>query len=178
MAIAVAVAGKIGSGKTTITKCLAKVLGWPCASFGDYVRSVARDCGQSQGREHLQNLGTQLLRSDPHDFCRAVLSTAAWTPGDSVIIDGLRHTETIEILREIVSPAVLKIVLISVSEEIRLRRLKERGEGDETAVAIAEAHSSEQEVASGLSAFADLVIDGDKQRDAVVTELTSWIRNQ
>jgi dephospho-CoA kinase len=127
MAIVVAIAGKIGSGKTTITKSLAKLLQWPRAGFGDYVRAVARKRGESQAREHLQELGTQLLRNDPREFCKAVISSAEWRPGEGLIIDGLRHAETIGIIRELVSPAVLKIVLISVPEETRFQRLKERG---------------------------------------------------
>jgi dephospho-CoA kinase len=178
MVMAVTFAGKIGSGKTTITKSLAKTLGWPRVGFGEYVRSVARERGEPQTRKHLQELGTRLLADDPHQFCKAVLLSAEWRRGESLIIDGLRHVETIEIIREFVSPAILRIVLLSVPEQARIRRLKERGEGDALTIVEVEAHSSEQQVASGLSAFADLSIDGDKKNDAVVSEIAAWIRNQ
>ena len=178
MAIALAIAGKIGSGKTTVTKSLAKTLGWPRASFGDYVRAVASTRGVPQTRAHLQDLGTLLLRDDPREFCRAVLSNAGWETGQSLVIDGLRHAETIEIIRELVSPAVLRIVLISVSDETRLRRLAERGEGEAATIGTVEAHSSEQQVSSVLASFADLTLIGDEPSDAIVCKLIGWIRNQ
>jgi dephospho-CoA kinase len=163
MAMAIAIAGKIGRSR---------------ASFGDYVRSVARARGLPQTRTSLQELGTLLLRGNPHEFCKAVLTAAPWLAGESLIIDGLRHAETIPILRDLVSPAALKVVLISISENTRLKRLTERGEGDAKTIAAVEEHSSEQQVGSALAGLADLVVSGEKTSDAIVSDLTGWIRNQ
>jgi dephospho-CoA kinase len=178
MAMVVAIAGKIGSGKTTITKSLASELGWPRASFGDYVRSAASARGLAQSRTNLQELGTLLLRSDPREFCKAVLTSARWQTGESLIIDGLRHAETIPILRELVTPAVLKIVLVAISEDTRLKRLAERGEGDASRITLVEGHSSELQVGSVLGTIADIVVSGERPSNAIVSELTRWIRNQ
>jgi dephospho-CoA kinase len=178
MAMVVAIAGKIGSGKTTLTKSLANELGWPSASFGDYVRSAATARGLTESRKNLQELGTLLLRSDPHAFCSDVLANAPWQAGESLIIDGLRHAETVPILRELVAPAVLKVVLIEISEHTRLNRLIARGDGDASAIAVIEEHSSEHQVGSVLRALADLIVGGDRPRSVIVSELTNWIRNQ
>lgn len=178
MAIAIAVAGRIGSGKTTVTKSVALSLGWPRASFGDYVRAVAKERGLPQTRTQLQELGTSLLRSDPPQFCAAVLHHSGWRLGENLIIDGLRHAETIPIIRGLVAPAPLKIVLISVPEETRLKRLAARGDGDKDSVASVEAHSSEQQVASALGDFADFIVNGDHSVEAVAQGLCEWIRNQ
>ena len=176
--MAVAIAGKIGSGKTTISSSLAKVLAWPRASFGDYVRKVVVERGVPQTRKNLQEIGTQLLQSDPRAFCSSVLSSCGWRAGENVIIDGMRHVETINIIRELVSPATLKIACVEVPEEIRLKRLRSRGEGTANAIAEVDAHSSEQQVEFILRSFADIVIQGDKDPDTIVAELTAWIGEQ
>ena len=175
MLLVVAFAGKIGSGKTTITKSLAELLGWPRASFGDYVRSVLHERGLQETRQNLQRIGTQLLENDSRGFCSSVLLSCGWKAGQNLIVDGLRHVETIDIIREIVQPATLRIVFVSVSDETRLRRLKQRGEGD---IASVERHSSEQQVSSVLQRRADLLIEGNRAANMIVAELTDWIRNQ
>src|SRR5437667_11684940 len=98
MALAVAFSGKLGSGKTTVSSSLAEALKWPRTSFGDYVREILRSRGLEQTRDNLQRFGTQLLNDDPRAFCRSVLLSCGWTPGDNLIIDGLRHLRTIQII--------------------------------------------------------------------------------
>lgn len=172
--VAVAFAGKLGSGKTTVTRSLAEALGWPRAGFGDYVREAVRRRGLEGTRENLQRVGSQLLDSDPETFCTSVLLSCGWRSGQNLIIDGLRHVETIEIIRKLVYPAALKIVFISVPESTRLQRLRQRGESD---VATAERHSSEQQVGSDVYSCADLVVEGNKPVESIVAELTAWITN-
>ena len=174
LVLAVAFAGKLGSGKTTVTRSLAGTLGWPRAGFGDYVREAVRRQGLEQNRENLQRIGSQLLDSGPETFCTSVLRSCGWKAGQNLIIDGLRHVETIEIIRKVVYPAALKIVFISVPESTRLERLLQRGERDVTS---AERHSSEQQVASAVYACADLVVEGNKPVESIVAELTAWITN-
>lgn len=173
--LAVAFAGKLGSGKTTVTRSLAEALGWPRAGFGDYVREAVSRQGLEGTRENLQKIGSQLLNKDPEQFCASVLLSCGWKAGHNLIIDGLRHVETIEIIRRLAYPAALKIVFISVSESTRLERLQRRGECD---VATADRHSSEQQVGSAVYSRADLVIDGDRPLGSIIVELTEWIRNQ
>jgi dephospho-CoA kinase len=173
--LAVAFAGKLGSGKTTVSQSLAEVLGWPRACFGDYVREAVRKAGLQGTRENLQAIGTELLEKDPKEFCSSVLLSCGWKTGQDLVIDGLRHVETIEIIRKLVHPAILRIVFITLPESTRLQRLEKRGESD---VAAAELHSSEQQVASAVYARADLVIEGNKPLMSIVAELTEWIANQ
>ena len=174
MMLAVSFAGRLGSGKTTLSKSLARSLGWRRTSFGDYVRQATRERGLEQSRQNLQGIGTQLLKDSPQAFCTAVLLSCGWEPGDNLIIDGLRHMSTVQIIRELVRPALLKIVFISVPDATRFNRLEKRGELE---IASAERHSSEQELSS-LEAHADLVIDGNRPVKTVIAELTHWIRNQ
>lgn len=177
-AIVVAFAGRIGSGKTTVTSSLAKLLEWHRASFGDYVRLIARERGVRATREELQRIGTEMLHEDPWHFCNSVLLNCGWKRGDNLIIDGLRHAETIGIIRELVEPAPLKIVLLRLDDVTRTERVMLREGSDATSTTLADTHSSEQQVNSTLATFADLVVDARKPVQVIVSEVTSWIRGQ
>jgi dephospho-CoA kinase len=175
MLIALALTGKIGSGKTAVTTAIAKALNWPRASFGDYVRAVAREQDIAPTRQSLQKLGTELLNQDPKQFCASVLSSSGWVAPGNLVIDGLRHRETVALIRDLVRPALLKIVLIQVSEPTRLTRVREREGIDLQSIAAFDSHSSEAQVTSGLYDVADLVIDGEQPLAETVGELSRWI---
>ena len=178
MAIVLAFAGRMGSGKTALTTALAQALGCRRASFGDYVRHIVKARGIEQTRENLQTVGTDLLEKDRLAFCKEVLSHSGWTSGDALIIDGLRHAETIDLIRQLISPLKLKIVYIEIDEDVRLKRLGARGEGERETLILAEAHSSEQQVASVLAQLADLTIDGGDPVHESVRSVEKWIQNQ
>src|SRR5207237_1082407 len=84
--LVMALSGRIGSGKTTVSTEVARRLGWVRTSFGDYVRSLARSRGLDDSRETLQPLGASVLNEGVEPFCRAVLAQAGWTSGTPVVI--------------------------------------------------------------------------------------------
>jgi len=176
MAFALAFAGKIGSGKTALTTALAQALECKRASFGDYVRQVVESRALEQTRENLQRIGTEILEHDRFAFCDAVLRHAGWKRGDGLLIDGLRHLETIDPLQQLVDPARLKLVYIEISDGTRLERLQARGEGNPDALAVAEAHSSEKQVAGILAPRADLIVDGGDPIYENVRRVLEWLR--
>jgi len=171
----VAFAGKIGSGKTTITKSLADLLAWPRASFGDYVREEARQRGMKDTREVLQALGTEILRAEPGNFCQSVLAHSGWNAGQNLLIDGLRHEETIEIIRRLTRATTVSIVFVKISEEVRLERLMGREGSDVKYRTMVEAHSSEAQVTSILAGKANFTVDNDGPLEATVSAISQWI---
>jgi dephospho-CoA kinase len=170
MTLVVAIAGRMGSGKTTLSKDLAAAMGCPRATFGDYVRQQVHDRGLPLTRENLQVIGPELLLKDPAAFCISVITSCGWQKGLDLVIDGLRHLVTIPIIHRITEPAVMKIVYISVPEETRLKRLSDRGEGGPENVARMESHSSEQELGS-IAQMADIRIRGDEVREVNVSSI-------
>lgn len=176
--LVIAFSGKLGSGKTTISKGTAAALGWPRVGFGDYVRKVVRERGMEETRQNLQQIGTDLLEGEPREFCRAVLSSDGWTRGEPLIVDGLRHVRTISIIQDLITPATLRIVSISLADATRLDRLRQRDQVDSASMFISEAHSSEQEVDFILSSVADKVLDGEKPIEALIAETAAWIRER
>jgi dephospho-CoA kinase len=178
MAAVLAFAGRMGSGKTTLTTALVQALGYRRASFGDYVRHVVKGRGLEQTRENLQTIGTELLEQDRLGFCSAVLQHAGWEPGEALVIDGLRHAETIDLIGQLVSPLVVKIVFLEIDDDIRLERLRARGDGTRESLTLAEAHSSEQQVTSILARRADLTIDNGDSVQESVRRVVQWVQNQ
>lgn len=156
--VAVGVAGRIGSGKTTLAHELAARMDCAYASFGDYVRHVARERGIDCGRrEVLQAIGDELIAVGWPSFCRAVLNFSGYARG-SVVVDGVRHVEAIHALARIVHPLPFRLVAVSVDSALRSKRLQARGIGVKLAEAV-EAHATESAVCAVVD-LADYTVEG------------------
>jgi dephospho-CoA kinase len=177
--VAVAFAGAIGVGKTSVSIRVAETLRWSRASFGDYVRAVARERGlDASAREVLQPIGEELIARGWEDFCRAVLAQAAWTPGQPIVIDGIRHIRAVEILRELVAPMPLCLVLLEAGEQVRAARTKRRDDKVQdiaTCDREADQHSTEVEVATRLPLMADRVVSAEGELDRIVENIVDWL---
>ena len=172
--VVVGIVGKIRSGKSSLSRSLADDLKWPCVSFGDQVRCVAQQRGLDNSREALQEVGEDLVEKEPRKFCEAVLAQADWQPGQSLILDGIRHLKIVEILRFLVRPSVLRLVYIKASDRLRESRLV--GEiHDRRDLNRIEHHSTEVQVGTILPNLADLVVDGARPLDDLVAEIRTWL---
>src|SRR5271170_2410837 len=93
-----AFSGGLGVGKSELTKAVEEKLGWKRASFGDYVRTVARAAGRDAGdRGELQRLGQALVLTNVDGFVDEVLKRA--DGAERIILDGIRHIEVLLTLR-------------------------------------------------------------------------------
>lgn len=161
--VAVAFSGAIGSGKSSLALAVGEKTDWPVVGFGDYVRSVAQSEGKDAGsRAVLQEIGERLLAADCNDFCTKVLAQKMWVSGTSVLIEGIRHMQVLEVLRKIVAPIRLVHIHVSVPAEVQAQRLQSRDPGKETDMASIQSHSTEVQVKSVLPSVADLVLSGDQ----------------
>jgi dephospho-CoA kinase len=157
--VVVGVAGRMGSGKTTLAYELAARMSCGYASFGDYVRNVALERGlDSSQREVLQALGDELIATGWPPFCRAMLDFAGYVTGP-VVVDGVRHVEAIEVLARIVYPLPFRLVAVHADGDVRAKRLQTRGM-DATAAKRAEVHANESQVGAVLDR-ADYTIAGN-----------------
>ena len=169
-------AGRIGSGKSTLSSEVAKSLGWRRASFGDYLRTLAKSSGlDDNSREVLQYLGASLIEKGVDDFCRAVLTHYGWNAGEPLIIDGIRHAEVVESLRKLVAPLELRMVFLDVEDEQRLKRLKAQDERTIENLALVERHVTEQQVKDLLPDLADLRLSSNRPVSELVSTLVNWI---
>ena len=168
-------AGKIGSGKSTISEEVARTLGWSRASFGDYLRSRAKSSGFGQSREVLQEIGASLVENDTKEFCRAVLAHYKWNAGEPLVIDGIRHAEVVEALRTLVAPLELRLIFLDVPEDQRLARLQKVDEAVAENLLEVESHSTELQVKDRLRELADLKLAGTRPVEELVSTVVGWV---
>jgi dephospho-CoA kinase len=136
---------------------LAEVSGLPIISFGQYVKSTATERGLPLNRETLQELGEELVASDPKGFTRSALASVDHKLG--AVVDGLRHRTVLSEIRSLALDVPTVVVFLEVADEIRLKRLRSRGmSADE--ILRADNHPMELSLENQLLPFADLVLDG------------------
>lgn len=169
--------GKIGSGKSSVAHVTAQDLGVACASFGDYVRSVAPGLGLNPSdRGVLQDIGNLLVKY-PHEFCTQVLGQVGYRQGNSVVIEGIRHKQILDELKNLTAPARFVLVYVQTDESVIERRLHQEGL-PEPKIQLLEHDRTEAQVATLLPKLADLVVDGSRERTAeeIRTEVVPVIR--
>lgn len=159
----VAFAGRVGAGKSSVAVALAADLGWHFASFGSFVRKIATNRGIEHTRDSLQVIGEELEANDPGGFCRGVLDDAGWYPGESAVVEGVRHVRIWETLKDMVAPQPIFLVYLEAPEELRRARLQERGAQEANYLEKVEAHSTERDVIAELPHLANLVMFTDGQ---------------
>ena len=164
----VALAGRIGSGKSSIADALAKRLGCGKASFGGYVRTVAADRGLEPTRVTLQQVGEELITQDPYAFVKAVLARYGYRQGYSFVIEGIRHVSAISALRELARPQIVLLVYLDTAEDQRHERVIRRDGINETDLQVVESHSTESQVKTLVARMADLVVDANSDPTKVV----------
>ena len=173
--VVVAFAGPIGSGKSTLSGQVSCRLGWPLASFGAYVRKAAQAYGCDKSRKDLQLTGDFFIDRGWKAFCEEVLADANWRPGSSLVVEGIRHVEALEMLKGIVIPSKLCLVYVSLGDRERKTRLKATSNDEHLKLEEFELHPTEQQVRTTLFARADLVVDNSHPVDKVTDEIVSWI---
>lgn len=166
--LVVCFSGRIGSGKTSVTRALADHLGWRRAGFGDYLRDrIVREGGDASDREALQELGQRLVDTNAEQFCRDVLAHAGHVQGESLLVDGIRHVAVYQIVALLVAPARSRLIHLSADNE-HVRDRVDRRSGEASDLDRAEAHRVEAELANDVPAVADAIIDGNRAFEAVV----------
>jgi dephospho-CoA kinase len=119
----IGLAGRRGSGKTTVARGLA-ACGFKPTSFGDVVRRETAALGLPVTTPHLQRAGNDLIEKwGWRRFCDEVLQTVQDSP--LVVVDGFRHAAPVLLFRERFAER-FKFVFLDVDEEVRRARLRER----------------------------------------------------
>jgi predicted NUDIX family phosphoesterase/shikimate kinase len=94
---ALVIAGRIGSGKSEIGRFLAQRLNAHVVSSGEELQKlIGAPSIQVIGREEFQRRADQFIRSPggPERLGEKIAQAVAASPGDRVVIDGLRQPET------------------------------------------------------------------------------------
>ncbi len=172
MSIVLALSAKIKTGKSFVGKPFAESVGWDYVSFGNYVRLVTEKRGLPANREIWQEIGEDLIRNNLEEFCRNVLAQAPnWKPGRPLVIDGVRHVEVSNLLKEIVAPSKYVLALLEVNEETRLERLHREEINEDDIIKRIESHSTEAQVKTVIPQFADFIIDANEPFPILIERL-------
>jgi cytidylate kinase len=157
--VVLAFAGAIGSGKSTLSEGVADALGWPRASFGDFIRKQARN---PDDRNELQRIGQTLVLTDVEKFVDDVLSEApGWEDAGGLVIDGIRHVEVRLALIYRLKPHKLKLVFVTVNEDMRYTRAQDEHQIDAKMLPRYDQHLTEAQIPRILPEYADLRIDNN-----------------
>jgi dephospho-CoA kinase len=175
--IIICFAGRIGSGKTTLSNAVAECLNWPRASFGDYVRMEARRQGLNESRDVLQRIGAELVQ-DPDKLCYSMLGKVSWKPGENLVIDGIRHSRIIDSLLKLTNLSKVFLIFVETEEQSLRKRFSDKSTFGEDDLLRFEEHSTEAEVKEGLSDKADLIVDGTRLIKELVQEIVTWLQKK
>ena len=131
MKTAIVICGQIGSGKSTVSSCVASRMSIQVVSFGNYVRQMAHLSGRPDSRESLQDLGDGLYRQlGAVGVLEGALGVAAVNDEDSVVFDGVRHEEVLEEIRRRAGQTIA--IYLTVGQEERFRRHRSQFSGGMT----------------------------------------------
>jgi len=154
MELIVGLAGRRGSGKTTVAQALAS-RGFATTAFGDVVRREATRLGRNTNTESLQELGAELITVWGWErFCGEVLAQARHAR--RIAVDGFRHSEAVATFRRLFGER-FRLVFLKLPDPIRYERLQKRGEFQPQ---LSDSHPVEAET-SQLEALADAVVEVD-----------------
>ena len=120
----------------------------------------------TQARESWQQVGEELYGQGAGIFCRTVLHHYQWSPGQPVVIDGVRHVEVLQALQALVAPLKIYLLYINVDDSVRTERLTRKGIS-----AVNYEHSTETQVQSQLPKIADFIIDGSQPVDELINDI-------
>jgi dephospho-CoA kinase len=165
----IATVGLAGSGKGEFAT-VAEDLDVPVVTMGDVIREACRDRGLDPAEHHGRIAQALRAENGPTAIADASLPhvEAALSDADTVLVDGIRSDDEVEVFRERFGEAFV-LVSIEAPFEVRQRRLGERGrdevDGDRERLAARD----ERELGFGLGDAmerADVTIDNTGSLDA------------
>lgn len=175
--LVVCFSGKIGSGKSSVTVALAERLGWKLAGFGDYLRHrLASEGGDATDRQALQDLGQSLVERDSESFCREVIAHSGHTPGENLLVDGIRHAAIYGRIGQLLAPCETRLIHLGVAETTLVDRVRNR-DGAVDDLDRAADHPVERELGATLPTMADAIVDAERPLVDVIKTCLDRIDN-
>ncbi len=157
MDLVIGLAGRRGSGKTTVAHGLA-AYGFKPTSFGDIVRREATALGLPATTPNLQRVGSDLIATwGWQRFCDEVIQKVQ--NSSLVVVDGFRHAAPVLHFRERFAER-FRLIFLDIDEDVRVARLRVREDFDPQG----DRHPVELEV-DELRGLADAIVASDN--DAV-----------
>lgn len=175
MKAAIVICGQIGSGKSTVSAFLASKLSIQVVSFGDYIRHIARCSARPTTRNALQDLGDSLYqKKGASGLLKGALETAGIDNDETVVFDGVRHTEMLAAIRQRAGKTIAIYLDVGPRERYQRRRSQGADSLSREQFEAFERHAVESEIGN-LAELCDFVIDASQPlthlQDDLPTEL-------
>lgn len=175
MKTAIVICGQIGSGKSTVSSCVASSMSIKVVSFGNYVRQMAHLSGRPDSRKYLQDLGDSLYQQiGAAGLLEGALGVAAVNDEDSVVFDGVRHEKVLEEIRRRAGQTIA--TYLAVGQEERFRRHRSRFSGGMTLEEFQaiDRHAVETGIVD-LAKHCDFIVDATQPLTYVLKDLLAEI---
>lgn len=152
----IALAGKIGSGKSTIAKGLSKYLAYPIISFGEIIKKYSEKSGTTNNRESLQSLGQSLIEKFGADgFIDWTIKNSSGCNWDApLIIDGFRHLLAYQRFNQLFPNN--KLIYCYCSPDDQITRIVQRDNITKKEAQKIISHATENDIGE-LEQFADFI---------------------
>jgi dephospho-CoA kinase len=163
--IAIAIIGRISSGKSTFAMELSNHYNITIASFGSYLKNYCENKGLKTDRETLQNIGEDFINNKPISLLWNVVTFSRQNSND-FIFEGVRHLMILEELKK--SSKKYFSVFIDADHDTRFERYLERNKDSDKNKTLeqfnySDNHPVELEIES-LKNECDLIVDSRKYR--------------
>lgn len=166
--------GKHGSGKTTLAKEFACDIQAKYISFGDYIRNIAKGRNLDYtDRDILRGIGEEQINRGWLNFCQSVLDYHMYRDEELLVVDGVRHLGCLDGFRTLFPNSEIYVVYIDISEELSIKRQRNRGES-KIYTYSGKIHMTEEQVDTTLPLIASLILDGNKDLPSLKKQLNEW----
>lgn len=173
MNLKICVAGKICSGKSTLSRAISSYIDFPIISFGGILRDYSLSNGLPITRKDLQEFGQNLIDQLGFEgFLRWSMSHSVISWNNSIIVDGLRHREIYWHILQMFPQTFL--VYCDCDLKVQISRLMMRDEIGEIEAERIMSHKTELGVEE-LRAVAHLIFQPDYPINDFLNELDDVI---
>ena len=171
-----------GSGKSTIVSAL-KAMGLEALNLGDGVRAEAKRCNLEPSGDNLGKLMLELReKNGPGAIAELLTEPIKNSQSKVIIIDGVRSTAEIEVLKNVGS---VKLLSIKASADTRYKFLSARGRSDDPETREKFEERDNREIGIGLGESIAIADETIVNSDITLDELTElahkviekWIDN-
>lgn len=173
MKLIVGLVGRIGSGKSTVGEHLKDNYSAVELRYSGILTEVLETLSIPVTRENLQVLGKTLRETFGRDvLVKAMRGKLANTGSDVVIVDGIRYSNEVEMLREFDNTLLL---FVDVPAPMRYERAVKRGERGEAGITFEEFMANEgaetERYIDPLKDMADHVLDNSGTPEELIEKV-------
>ncbi len=177
--VVIGVVGMPGAGKAEVSRTAAG-LSFQLVVMGDIVREETEKTGLDPTPENIGHVMLELReREGPQVVARRCIPKIQVSPSRAVIVDGLRSSAEVQVLRE-TFPG-FRVLCVHASPETRFRRLFGRGRSDDPANWAVFEERDERELSVGIGsviALADFLIVNEGTKKQLKTKVTRFLEHR